>query len=262
MDRAQDLIEIAPYTEQEKQEGFNRTLEQLSAWGVTTVHDMLVDSAVFGSYQTLALEEGLSVRLRPWLEGITFGSQDAGLIPHALALGLRSGFGNERMKFMGMKFILDGSIGGRSAAIAEPYLGTSDERGILYVSLDELAPLVLQCVQNDLRVSIHAIGGRAIEQAIVALEHAADKVSMEKIRKMRNRIDHCVLPTEQQLARIKNLGAVVESSVSFIYALGDSYLSNLGVERSSRAFPNRSCIDRGIPIAGNSDCPVATAALC
>ncbi len=63
------------------------------------------------------------MRVRLWLEGVTFGSRDAGLIPHALGLGLKSGYGNDIIKVMGMKFILDGSIGGRSAAVAEGYVG-------------------------------------------------------------------------------------------------------------------------------------------
>jgi len=256
MDRAQDLIKMPAYSDGEVQEGFRLALGQLSRWGITTVHDMLVDRCAFATYQGLASKEKLSVRVRLWLEGITFGSRDAGLIPHAIGLGLESGYGNDLLKFMGMKFILDGSVGGRSAAVSEPFVGTTDERGILYVDMEELTPLVCNCIENGLRVSIHGIGERAIEQAISALEEAAAKVSIDRLRKMRNRIDHCVLPTKEQLERIKNLGVVIESSVSFIHALGDSYLSNLGDSRASRAFPNRTCIDMGVPVAANSDCPV------
>ena len=256
MDRAQDLLAIPPYTDEEVERGFMLALGQLSKWGITTVHDMLVDSAAFRVYQKLAESNKLSVRVRPWLEGITFGSRDAGLIPHALGLGLKSGYGNDMLKVMGMKFILDGSIGGRSAAVAESYVGTTDDKGILYVGGDELVPLVTECAKKGLRVSIHGIGERAIELAIAAMEEVTKEVPIETVRSMRNRIDHCVLPTEDHLKRIKNLGLIVESSISFIYALGDSWISNLGHERACSTFPTRTTIDMGIPLAGNSDSPV------
>lgn len=256
MDRAQDLLAIPPYTSEEVERGFMLALGQLSRWGITTVHDMLVDSAAFRVYQKLAENHKLPVRVRLWLEGVTFGSRDAGLIPHALGLGLKSGYGNDIIKVMGMKFILDGSIGGRSAAVAEGYVGGTKDKGILYVGKDELVPLVTECVKKGLRVSIHAIGERAIELAIDSMEDVTRQVPIDTVRRMRNRIDHCVLPTEDHLRRIKNLGLVVESSISFIYALGDSWVSNLGYPRACRTFPGRTTIDMGIPLAGNSDSPV------
>jgi len=256
MDRAQDLVAIPPYTNEEVERGFMLALGQLSKWGITTVHDMLVDSDAFRVYQRLAENHKLPARVRLWLEGVTFGSRDAGLIPHALGLGLESGYGNDILKVMGMKFILDGSIGGRSAAVKEGYVGAAEDKGILYVSKDELVPLVTECVKKGLRVSIHAIGERAIELAIASMEDVTRQVPIETVRRMRNRIDHCVLPTEDHLRRIKNLGLVVESSISFIYALGDSWISNLGHRRACRTFPQRTTINMGIPLAGNSDSPV------
>jgi predicted amidohydrolase YtcJ len=64
------------------------------------------------------------------------------------------------------------------------------------------------------------------------------------------------LAYRDHLRRIKDLGLVVESSTSFMYALGDSWISNLGYERACRTFPLRTMIDMGIPVAGNSDSPV------
>lgn len=256
MDRAQDLIAIPPYTDQEVERGFALALGQLPKWGITTVHDMLVDADAFATYQRLAESHSLPARVRVWLEGITFGSRDAGLIPFVLGSGLKSGYGNDMLKFMGIKFILDGSIGGCSAAVEEDYAGRKGEKGVLYVERDELSPLVTECVKNGIRVSIHAIGERAIELAISSLEDAAREVSVESVRAMRNRIDHCVLPTRDHLKRIRDLGLVIEASTSFMYALGDSWISNLGYERACRTFPLRSAIDIGIRVAGNSDSPV------
>ena len=73
---------------------------------------------------------------------------------------------------------------------------------------------------------------------------------------MRNRIEHCILPTAEQLARIKKLGLIVGSSFGFIYSLGEGYLNALGQERVKGAIPQRSYQELGIVAPGNTDCPV------
>jgi predicted amidohydrolase YtcJ len=43
----------------------------------------------------------------------------------------------------------------------------------------------------------------------------------------------------------------------FLHSLGESYITSLGIERASRMMPMRTYLDRGIPLAGSSDSPVA-----
>ncbi|MDD4582842.1 MAG: amidohydrolase family protein, partial [Eubacteriales bacterium] len=99
----------------------------------------------------------------------------------------------------------------------------------------------------------HAIGDRAIEFALNVIEKAGAGMN---ISGMRNRIEHCVLPTDKQLSRIKENGIVVGSSFGFIYALGEGYLNALGPERVKAALPQKSYQDLGIIAPGNTDCPV------
>ena len=72
-------------------------LGQLSGWGITTVQHA-VDSAAFRVYQKLAENHKLPVRVRLWLEGVTFGSRmNSSLM---LLNGLKSGYGNDIIKVM------------------------------------------------------------------------------------------------------------------------------------------------------------------
>ncbi|MDQ2951577.1 MAG: amidohydrolase family protein, partial [Chloroflexota bacterium] len=51
-------------------------------------------------------------------------------LDEALAVGLRTGFGNEWVRIGHLKFFTDGALGSQTAALEEPYEGTED-RGIL-----------------------------------------------------------------------------------------------------------------------------------
>ena len=48
---------------------------------------------------------------------------------------------------------------------------------------------------------------------------------------MRNRIEHCALPSRDNLEQMAALGIIAASSVGFLHELGDSYLANLRPER-------------------------------
>ena len=43
------------------------------------------------------------------------------LLDQAIALGLRSGFGDDRLRIGGVKYFADGSLGARTAWMLEPY---------------------------------------------------------------------------------------------------------------------------------------------
>ena len=73
---------------------------------------------------------------------------------------------------------------------------------------------------------------------------------------MRARIEHCTLPSDENLDTIARHDIIAASSVGFLYHIGDSYLDVLGAERMERVYPHRSFIDRGIKAPGNSDVPV------
>ncbi len=249
---AMDLLSLPEYSLNDYKRGVELALTKFAQLGITTTSDMSAGFWGIRAYQQLSRENKLTARMRLWptaRDELGF----KGILKELVAAGFERGFGNDMINLQGLKFFLDGSIGGKTAAIAEPYEGESDNYGILYSDVDGIAPHIIQTLNAGLRVAIHAIGERAIEVALKSLERANTEIDMST---MRNRIEHCILPTEDQLDRIKKLNLVVGSSVAFMYALGDSYLLNLGPERVKRAFPYHAYKKRGIVAPGNSDCPV------
>ncbi|MGY2066530.1 amidohydrolase [Blastococcus sp. SYSU DS0619] len=253
-EKAQGLVVPPPYSAGDVRRGFRLAQAKYASWGVTTVHDMSARGPDMQVYQHLHVTGQLDIRVRPWLWAVDANGWD-GVLAEALTVGVASGLGDDMLRLQGVKFMLDGSIGGRTAAVAEPFQDSCDT-GILTMSLDETAPWVTAALAGGLRVAIHGIGERAIDVAIDSVQRATAELGHDEVTAMRNRIEHCALPTEQNLLDMKRLGLIAASSVGFLYTLGDSYLANLGPERVQRAYPHRSFQEHGIVAPGNSDSPV------
>lgn len=234
----------------EQKNVFLKAQEIFLSWGLTTLHDMAVTEDIMRVYQQLESEGKLKVKLRLWL-----WAQDQfslkGLEDETISLGIESQFGSEKLSIQGMKYMLDGSVGGKTAAVEEPFEHDT-ATGILYMDQDKIKLHVKRSISKGLRVAIHGIGERAIEMALRAIEDAAP---VKQLQKMRNRIEHVTLVTEDQLNRMKEAEIVAASSVGFIYSIGDSYIRNLG-ERVNRVFPHNTMKRLGIVAPGNSDFPV------
>ncbi|MFG6115650.1 amidohydrolase [Halobacillus sp. MO56] len=250
-EKAQGLLKAPKYGPEDMAKGMKLAQDQFAAWGVTTVHCMSTQTADLQLYQSLLEQDELNVRVRPWMWAIDQNGFD-GVMEEVLTVGLRSGFGNDMLKVQGLKFMLDGSVGGKTAAFSEPYLGTQ-ETGILYNTVEEVAPLMKRGIEAGLRIAIHAIGDRAIDVAINSYEQINETTP---INHMRNRIEHCIFPTTKQLRQMKELELIAGSSIGFLYHIGDNYLAKVGDERMKHAFPHQSFKQAGVIAPGNSDLPV------
>lgn len=250
-ENAMQKVPLPKYSVDDMIKGLKLAQKDFAAWGITTVHDMSTQQAEMIAYQKMLESQALKIRVRPWIRA-TSHNLTVGLLDEIIALGIRSGFGNDLLRIQGVKSTLDGSVGGRTAALSEPY-ENDDSKGILYFDADYIAPYVQRAVEAGLRFSMHAIGDRTIEVVLQAFERAQEVID---ITEMRNRIEHCALPTDDHLERIKKLGLIAASSVGFLYSIGDSYLTNLGPERMKRVFPHKLFKEYGIVAPGNSDLPV------
>lgn len=251
-ENAMQEFTIPPFTTRQMMNTMIQAQEQFYRWGITTIHDMAVTPNEMKVYQQLQKEEKFRLKVRLWLWATDLmgwkGVQEA-----VLSLGVESGFGNDRLNIQGLKYMLDGSVGGKTAAVYEPFEGNENTRGILYMKQDQLNQLVSQAIKSNIRIAIHGIGERAIDMALNAITQAA---TPDENKKMRNRIEHCALPTENHLKKIADYGIIAVSSIGFVYSIGDSYLRNLGEKRATRVFPHASFKKYGIIAPGNSDLPV------
>lgn len=157
------------------------------------------------------------------------------------------------LKRIGGTIFLDGSFGSRTAALAEPYSDDGSKTGTLYFSQEELNSFVLEAHRNDLQIAVHAIGSRAIEQALTAYENAQ---SLYPRNDPRHRIEHFELPTDKHIKRARALGLVASVQPAYEYLWGGAgkmYETRLGEARRKHTNPFSKYIKAGLIVTGGSD---------
>lgn len=252
-ERAMEMLPIPSYSLEQLKDGLKMGLKNIAKNGITCIGDMAGQPVGLKIYQQLYKEEKLTVRFRLWMiaNKTIIGE---GTLDDLARVGVESGFGDEMISIQGVKYVLDGSVSGQTAAVTEPYYNNSSAHGIIYCE-DQGAMIesVRKAFQSGLRASIHAIGDRAIDFALNVFEKASEGLDFVS---MRNRMEHCILPRMDQLEKIKEMGIIIGSSFGFIYPLGEGYLNALGPERVKKAIPQKSYEEMGIIAPGNTDCPV------
>jgi len=215
--------------------------------GVTSVAEAgISSSAQLRAYQGLH-QAGL-LPLRTYLMMIIDQTLD-----ELIALGIRSGFGNDWLRIGNAKLFSDGSIGGRTARMRAPYEGEAENVGIWMISPAELKAKVLKAHQAGFQIGIHAIGDAAIELVLNAYDEAQAAFPREDAR---HRIEHCSIVDLALIDRIAAQGSVPIPGTTFLHYTRPAYEQNLGRERFRYAYAMHTFAERGIIAAASSDAPV------
>lgn len=237
--------------------GLERVFDEWKAFGITSVYNSLTPSKAIQAYQMMKDEGRLDMRV-----GIIVSGRERGLVEATAAAGIRSGFGDDWVRIIGVEWCPDCSTSGRTAAYYEPYVGRKVEgepdpnTGVLLYELEDLKSRALAAHRAGLMVMIEGVGDRGIDFALDAIEHCLEHHPADDHRM---RVEHCCYVTPHLQERIKALGVVDSSATGFMYDLGDAYIANRGQAAMARMWPHRSMIDAGIPSPGHSDAMVCQA---
>jgi len=211
--------------------------------GLVGVHTMEGGDA-FGAFQRLEAADELNMRV---LMQIPEENLDA-----AIQTGLRSGFGNERLRIGGVKIFADGALGARTAHMLEPFEGEPDNTGIAVATAEHLKDVIGKASRAGIACFVHAIGDRANREVLDAVEASRRK---GEGRHLRHRIEHTQLLHPDDIPRLAQLGVI--ASMQPIHATQDMLLANnhWGA-RSAGAYAFRSLLNSGAVLAFGSDSPV------
>lgn len=207
--------------------------------GLVGIHDMGGEDA-FHRYQTLFSEKKLDLRA---YTTIPQSQLDLGA-----SLGLKTGFGNRYLKFGAVKLYADGALGSQTALTFEPYRGLKNHCGIEVLTEKDLTSLVKKANDRGISATIHAIGDRAVHQALNALEKAGNK-------SLRNRIEHIQLIQPSDMKRFSRLGVI--ASVQPIHATSDREMAEkYWGKRCRLAYPYNSLLKNKAQVVFGSDMPI------
>jgi predicted amidohydrolase YtcJ len=175
------------------------------------------------------------------------------LLDQAIEMGMHGSFGNAHLAFGGIKLYADGTLGGWTAYFPDGYVGDPCRTGQLYHEPAEYAALIMKAHAVGLQTATHAQSPTAIAMVLDAIEAAQDAHPSSDSR---HRIEHCGLPTEEQIERMHRLGVYPVNQPQHYYNWGEGVTQAIGTP-GERFNPLREFIDAGVPATLSSDAPVA-----
>ena len=218
-------------------------LADCAAKGITGFHDMVRNSHAPRAYRELDAEGELTARIR-----INYWSDHLDALRE---VGLGTNDGTEMVEAGAIKSYTDGSFGGRTARLSEPYADAPDERGQWVVDPDELAETVTAATEAGYQFTAHAIGDEAVDAVLDAYEDA----SHTDPEAARHRVDHVELAADAAIERLAESGTVASVQPNFLKWAGEDgrYDARLGPDRTLATNRYRDMLDAGVRLAFGSD---------
>ncbi|MDJ0463946.1 amidohydrolase [Streptomyces sp. H27-C3] len=252
-----------PYSQDELADAIAYAARTCLSEGVTAVAEAGIGGALFGhspvelaAYQLTRGQGRLPLRVQLMVAADTLhpvGAHVNDQIPRALDLGLRTGFGDDWLSVGALKIWTDGGMMARTAALTTSYEGL-ESAGELQDDPDVVMDTIVDGHLAGWQLAVHAIGDRAADLALDALERAQ---ALRPRPDARHRIEHAGLIRPDQLPRFAQLGAIAVVQPSFLRYFGDDYASIMGEDRAPWLYRGRGFLDHGITLVGSSDRPVA-----
>ena len=224
---------------------FLEVQKELLSKGLTSVSDMGIDFDTLDFYRQMEIKGYLKMRVHIYLDEKCLA--DKNRIKTEMQRNVQS-----LVQVRGLKLFVDGSFGASSGALYEPYADDPENKGILRIQPDRLKHLTRLADELGMQLSIHAIGDKALTYTLDALTETRNEL-------LRHRIEHLQLVNEEHLDKLKQLGVIAVIQPVFVATDSPWAEKRLGSERVQQSYPLKRIIDKGIRVAGSSDCPVTEA---
>ncbi len=241
--RAQERVVAAvpPLEMDDSIDGLRTLAQDLHASGITSVTDAMVMPAGLELFQEARRRDAFRLRTNLLLSWKCLDMLDE--------LQLRSEFGDEWLRFGGIKATWDGAVAGRTCFMEEPFDGT-DDHGLLLMSQDEIEMVVDRVHRTGSRLAIHANGDAAISSLLDVFEATVARHGPGPVR---HRIEHGSIVNPDILRRAAALDLIIVPLFSYVWFHGEKITEFFGRDRLGRTIACRSMLDAGITVAGSSD---------
>jgi len=224
-----------------------QALIYLASLGITSVDDAGIDWPTYDAYRTLSEEKRLPIRINAML------ASSSSVLPKMLDKGPVSDEG-QFLQIHSIKYVLDGALGSRGAAMIEPYSDRHDTSGLQVQPTEFLQQLIYANAKNGWQAAIHSIGDKANR---IAIQILSDKRAQSK--ESRNRIEHAQIVAFEDLIKFKQNHII--ASMQPTHATSDMNMAQdrVGRQRLRGAYAWQTLIKKGVVIASGSDFPVELA---
>lgn len=257
---------VPPATEADLVAGLLRAQELLHSLGITAWQDAMLGSHgplgdVVVAYRGAQNEGRLTARV----VGALWWERDEGLEQVDRLLSLRAELTGGRLSATSVKIMQDGVAENHTAAMLSPYLrgcgcaagGRHD--GLSFIDPEALKQYVTVLDGHGFQVHFHALGDRAVREALDAVEAARIAHGSNDTRP---HLAHLQVVHPDDIARFRTLG--VTANIQPLWAAHEPQMDELtipflGPERSAWQYPFGDLLRAGATLAGGSDWPVTSA---
>jgi len=242
-------------------DGLRTAQTYLHSLGITAWQDAIVGGhdPTSDTYVSFARSRELTARV----VGALWWDRHRGIEQVEDLIALRERGRAGRFRATSVKIMQDGVIENHTAAVLEPYLDAdgspTGNRGKSFVDPEELKSAVTRLDAEGFQVHVHAIGERAVREALDAFEAAR---AANGPTDHRHHIAHIQVVHPDDVPRFRELGVIANAQP--LWAVNEGQMLHLtipflGPERSAWQYPFGSLVRSGAVLAMGSDWSVSSA---
>ncbi len=257
---AQDLVgRLVPEAgEVEMRDALRESQRYLHSLGITAWQDAIVEDKDQAAYLALAASGELTARV----VGALWWERSRGLDQIDDLVARRQTGRLGRYAATSVKLMVDGIIENQTAAMLQPYLDlhghATDNAGLSFIDPETLKAAVVRLDALGFQPHFHALGDRAVREALDAVEAAR---AVNGWSDTRPHLAHLQVIHPDDLPRFRTLGALANAQPYWAVhedQMDELTLPILGPEVSARQYPWRSLRRHGATLVMGSDWSVST----
>ena len=259
---AMGLVEkiVPPYTHEQRRNGLLRMMADFNKEGMTAAKDPGITPEDWELYEELLNEKKSTVRIFALIRGgRTMDSARAAFAQLQTQPKPPQSLGDGMLFSGGVKLFMDGSGGGRTAWVYEPWYkdGKLDDNNTGYPNIEP--PVYHDMVKlfhdDGYHVSTHAVGDRAIDTVV---DTYAALLKDKPTKGLRHGIIHANIPTDHAIDLMAQLqrdydSGYPETQPPFMWWIGNLYVASFGPKREARLMPYKTYTQKNIIWAAGSD---------
>jgi hypothetical protein len=257
-DEAQELMaKVIPRpTEREMEEALRAALKEAARVGLTSVHDITVDTDSWNGSFTGEIQLLRRAEREGWLTCRIYAITPIAQWKKLAEAGISRDMGSDFLKLGAVKAFADGSLGSRTGWMFQPYDDDPGNSGLpmpLMAPPSKMEAIARQADEVGIQICTHAIGDRAV----AAILDIYKRLGGDHAAAQRFRVEHAQHVRQEDFARFGKLGII--ASMQPYHAVDDGRWAEkrIGHERARTSYAWRSMLDAGAVLAFGSDWPVA-----
>lgn len=255
-DAAQNAVRavIPPATYDKMRQAIEVALADLAEHGVTSAQDCSPNWQNFQIYEDLEKEGKLTARITEWLpfnDSLDVLKSKRDSHPQT-DLMLHTGL---------LKAYLDGSLGGHTAALVEPYADDPKTSGLAQYEAEKLNEMAKERALAGFQLGFHAIGDQGAQMALDAFAGAEKAAKDAKVKAAngaedyRFRVEHAQVTTPSQIARFKELKVIASMQPSHVLTDMRWAQERIGPVRAATSYAWAAFLNKGVTLAFGTDYP-------